>query len=52
MSCDSPQYLIDGGVVPCGICYKCEVQNRWDRRKRSYEFRSRVRNYGGLNAKA
>lgn len=23
MICDSPQYLMDGGVVECGICSSC-----------------------------
>lgn len=52
MSCKTPQLVmpVDGKAieVPCGICYGCDVDRRMLRRKRFFEFRSRIRNYGGV----
>lgn len=35
--CDSPQYLIAGGVEDCGLCFSCcKVKDDAERQRRLY----------------
>lgn len=37
MSCDSPQYLIQGGTTDCGLCLSCcKVKEEADRARRPH----------------
>lgn len=42
MACDSPQFLLDGGVVDCGLCFTCsKVKSDAERQRRYYWLKKR-----------
>lgn len=42
MACDSPQFLLEGGVVDCGLCLSCrKVKENADRQRRFYWLKRR-----------
>lgn len=42
MSCDSPQFLLEGGVVDCGLCLSCcRLKSDADRQRRLYWLKKR-----------
>lgn len=40
MPCDSPQFLLDGGAVDCGLCLSCcRAKENAERQRRFYWFK-------------
>lgn len=40
--CDSPQFLIEGGVVDCGLCLSCcKAKENAERQRRFYWLKKR-----------
>lgn len=40
--CDSPQFLIDGGETPCGLCLSCaKLKENAERQRRFYWLKKR-----------
>lgn len=42
MTCDTPQLLLEGGVVACGLCLSCcKIKENADRQRRFYWLKKR-----------
>lgn len=40
MGCDSPQYLLDGGITACGLCLSCaKARDNAERQRKLYWLR-------------
>ena len=45
IDCDSPQYLIGGGITPCGLCLSCgRKKDAAERQRRFYWLKKNRRN--------
>lgn len=47
MTCDSPQYLLQGGTTACGLCLSCcKVKDNAERQRRFYYLKKRRMAHG------
>lgn len=37
MDCDTPQFTLDGGITPCGLCMTCcRIKSNAERQRKFY----------------